>query len=69
MGSLRLCVNAFRPPLQGLVGFVDVNPGRHSLTRFALGYYLSGFQPFESALISVNQRLNPLRSMRSLAAK
>src|SRR5258705_13934196 len=34
------------PPLQGLVAFVDVNPGRHSQTRFALGYDLSGLQPF-----------------------
>jgi len=54
----------FLPPLQGLLGFVDVNPGRRSQTRFALGYYLSGFQPFESAFISVNQRLNSLRSRR-----
>ena len=25
-----------------------MNPGRRSQTRFALGYHLSGFQPFES---------------------
>ena len=44
-------------PLQGAKLFSTSNPGRRSPTRFALGYYLSGFQPFESACISVNQRL------------
>ena len=28
-------------------GLLDLNPGRRSQTRFALGYHLSGFQPFE----------------------
>ena len=56
-------------PIQGLAAFVDVNPGRRSQTRFALGYYLSGFQPFESAFISVNQRLNSLRSQRLCVEK
>jgi hypothetical protein len=44
-------------PLQGAELFSTSNPGRRSPTRFALGYYLSGFQPFEPACISVNQRL------------
>ena len=26
--------------------FLTINPGRRSPTRFALGYYLSGFQPY-----------------------
>jgi predicted helicase len=32
--------------IQGLKFLFTINPGRRSLTRFALGYYLSGFQPF-----------------------
>ena|SRR6266567_3367750 len=34
----------FLPPFQGLEIFWTVDQGRRSLTRFALGYYLSGFQ-------------------------
>jgi hypothetical protein len=60
VGSLELKSSA---ALTGLEFIWLVNPG------LALGYYLSGFQPSESAFISVHQRLNPLRSMRSLAAK
>ena len=26
--------------------FLTINPGRRSPTRFVLGYYLSGFQPY-----------------------
>src|SRR6266540_72931 len=33
--------------LTGLVLFWHVDPGRRSPTRFALGYYLSGFQPIQ----------------------
>ena len=35
----------FLPPFQGLEILWTVDPGRRSQTRFALGYYLSGFQP------------------------
>jgi hypothetical protein len=40
--ELRFALKRFLPPLKGLVGFVDVNPGRRSQTRFALGDYPSG---------------------------
>ena len=39
----------FVPPLRGLGILWSVNPGRRSRTRFALGYYLPGFQPFHQA--------------------
>ncbi len=29
-----------------------VDPGRRSQTRFALGYHLSGFQPFGMSVLS-----------------
>lgn len=35
-------------PLRGLEILGDLNPGRRSQTRFALGYHLSGFQPLAS---------------------
>ena len=35
----------FRSPFQGLEILRTIDPGRRSQTRFALGYYLSGFQP------------------------
>src|SRR5947207_11686471 len=41
----------FLPPLQGLLCFERLTQG------VALGYHLSGLQPFESASISVHQRL------------
>jgi hypothetical protein len=37
--------------LSGLGNFMGANPGRRSRTRFALGYFLSGFQPFQFAAI------------------
>ena len=37
------------PPTTGLGNFLTINPGRRSRTCFALGYFLSGFQPFEFA--------------------
>jgi hypothetical protein len=37
------------PPFQGLGILWTIYPGRRSQTRFALGYYLSGFQPFQIA--------------------
>ena len=67
--GVALCVLRVKrllPPLQGLNSFGWLTQGGASL---ALGYYLSGFQPCGSAFISVNQRFNSLRSMRSLAAK
>lgn len=36
----------FLPPFQGLEILWTVDLGRRSQTRFAMGYYLSGFQPF-----------------------
>jgi hypothetical protein len=33
--------------LTGLGNFITGNPGRRSRTRFALGYHVTGFQPFE----------------------
>lgn len=40
---------------------MDLNPGRRSQTRFTRGCHLSGFQPFQSAGISVYPRFNALR--------
>jgi hypothetical protein len=58
----RTVVGETSAALAGLGNFVGtIYPGRRSPTRFALGYYLSGFQPCESACISVNQRFNPSR--------
>jgi hypothetical protein len=56
------------PPLQGLIFLERLTQGKRSGTSAALGYHLSGLQPFESASISVHQRLKILRSMRSIAA-
>ena len=36
----------FLPPFLGLDIFWTVHPGSRSQTRFALGYYLSGFQSY-----------------------
>ena len=40
--------------LSGLGGLWTVDPGRRSRTRFALGYYLSGFQPFRVLSAELN---------------
>jgi hypothetical protein len=39
-------VQDFLSPFQGLEIYLPFNPGRRSPTRFALGYYLPGFQPY-----------------------
>ena len=44
-------------PFQGWGVFERLSPGRRSRTRFALGCHLPACSPFESAFISVHQRL------------
>jgi len=44
---LPLRVFGFLPPLQGLNSFCSLTQGGARSTSLALGYYLSGFQPFQ----------------------
>jgi hypothetical protein len=37
---------SFLPPFQGLISFELITQGGTRFTSLALGYYLSGFQPF-----------------------
>jgi len=45
IGGIYSKLEGFFRPYRAWI-FLTLNPGRRSLTRFALGYYLSGFQPF-----------------------
>ncbi len=57
----------FLPPLQGLEILWTVDPGRRSHARFALGYYLSGFQPFCIRVNSCNS-CHPMLNRRLSAS-
>ena len=53
LSALNLLVLEILSPLRGLGVLGDVDPGCHSQTRLALGYYLSGLQPFSLGLAPV----------------
>ncbi len=55
----------FLSPFQGLGILWTIDPGRRSQTRFALGYHLSGIQPFKvRRLVRLNESLEDAKQER-----